>query len=373
MNDKDLKNKNKVLMNEIAKNKGFEKTSDLLNNIDEGLNSTNEVERMGAERLAQQTVTDLMNLVLRQEVIFNKNGSIYDELVAKVYDGEMTEGNTKQYITRLKTGVGTYDPNKFVPDKLTKQNVEQYKIQIYADDQYQLSPQGYQFKKEQTFIKNQWLPKLKEKTLNNFISQIKNELDEDLKFFKFDKLAKIISKDTDGKIVNSTATNMFDAILELTPLIDEMTLLNADYNQTQGSKNIYAADRNDLMIFCSTKTRSRLINGIKTQLFNAKMLGDESGTFSYETLKVLGRKLTIPNNQDDLLEVQTSQYIDDNTIIVVDMSRIKDIIQVRSAAVQEFKKNLSIYYTYDVWGAMDILPWCKKLVFKCPNLNLMPE
>ena len=64
--------------------------------------------------------------------------------------------------------------------------------------------------------------------------------------------------------------------------------------------------------------------------------------------------------------------MDDNTIIVVDISRIKHIIQVDENATQGFAANLTEYLAKHVWGVIDIMPWCKKIVYTNTNLRMVP-
>ena len=66
------------------------------------------------------------------------------------------------------------------------------------------------------------------------------------------------------------------------------------------------------------------------------------------------------------------EWINDNTIIVVDISRIKHIIQIDENATQGFAANLTEYLAKHVWGVIDIMPWCKKIVYKNSNLRMIP-
>ena len=77
------------------------------------------------------------------------------------------------------------------------------------------------------------------------------------------------------------------------------------------------------------------------------------------------------NNQETINEVGT-EWLDDNTIIVVDISRIKHIIQIDENATQGFAANLTEYLAKHVWGVIDIMPWCKKIVYKNSNLRSIP-
>ena len=370
--EKNIKEKNKQVAQKLAETKGFESFNDLTQKAKELLNSSDAVERSIGKAIAQGEVDSLSKLILRQEIIDAPTGD-YMDIVEKIFDGWMYEGNTKEYLVDLDTGSSTYDVNEFNPKKQTLNQIESWKIQIYndAEDGKHLSPQGYQFKKQLTLPVNEWLPFFKNGTLNDYIAKKQLKLNRTFKKFIFNKFATLVSDKTKGKIVNGTATNLFDAILELAPLIDDMQLENSTYNNEQTSKNIYAADKKDIYIFCSTKVRSMIMNGIKTQLFNTSFVGAENKSFNYENLKLLGNKIIV-GDEDSIIKISDEPYVDDSTIIVIDLSRVKNIVQVDEIATQDYANNLTRYEVKHTWGAMDVLPWCKKIVYKNINLLTMP-
>lgn len=365
------KQSNIEIADKLAKARGKENINELMAEANEMMNSDDVVTRTLGERIAQETVEGLLQLCLLQEVIDNDLPNYMGELVSRIDDGYIREGNSKEYVVDLDTGVTSYDNNAFVPDKQTLQQIEKWLIQVYttpAGGQNVLSPQGYQFVKEQTIPKTQWLPYFKNYELDKFISMKQASLNRAYVIYMYNKLASIITDETKGKIVNGTATNLFDAILEISPLIDKMYQYNSEFNAEQSSKLMYVPKPEDLLIFTSTKVRSMIINGIKSQVFNAQFIGDSKKTFTYENLKFLGNKIT-QGDQDTINVDSGAEWIDDNTIIVLDISRIRNLKQVDDETSQYFAKNLTLYINKNLWGALDILPWCKKLVYKNTNLT----
>ena len=87
------------------------------------------------------------------------------------------------------------------------------------------------------------------------------------------------------------------------------------------------------------------------------------------TLITIKSNSTMPGN-GNLIFTFTPRI--DNTIIVVDISRIKHIIQIDENATQGFAANLTEYLAKHVWGVIDIMPWCKKIVYKNTNLRMIP-
>ena len=371
MAEKDLKETNKEVAAAYAKSKGRNSIGDITREANAMMASENPAERAIGKAIAQQTVQDLLLLCLRQEIMDNPLPD-YMNLTERVFDGWMTEGNQKEYVADIDTGVSSYSNTPFVPSAQTIQKLEQWTLQIYTKQtggQVQLSPQAYQFKKEQTLPVNEWLPYFKKNALNEYITKKQQSLNRAYKIFIYNKLCELIVAEN-GKVINGTATNLYDALLELAPEIDGMLMYNHEYNKEQQSKLAYTSKASDILIFTSKKVRSAIMNGVKAQVFNANFIGTSERTYTYDNVKCLGNKVT-QTNQDTINEVGT-EWIDDNTIIVVDISRIKHIIQIDENATQGFAANLTEYLAKHVWGVIDIMPWCKKIVYKNSSLRMIP-
>ena len=372
MAEKNLKETNKEVAQKYAESKGKKSIGEITSRANELMESDNAIDRALGRAIAQETVQDLLLLCLRQEIMDNPLPD-YMNLTERVFDGWMTEGNQKEYVADIDTGVSSYSNTPFVPSAQTIQKLEQWTLQIYTksgNSQPTLSPQAYQFKKEQTLPVNEWLPYFKKNALNEYITKKQQSLNRAYKIFIYNKLCGIITDKTKGKVINGTATNLYDALLELAPEIDGMLMYNYEYNNEQQSKVPYTAQSKDILIFTSKKVRSAIINGVKAQVFNANFIGTSERTYTYENVKCLGNRV---NQQDQatINEVGT-EWLDDNTIIVVDISRIKHIVQIDENATQGFAANLTEYLAKHVWGVIDIMPWCKKIVYKNSNLRMIP-
>ena len=371
MAEKNLKETNKEVAQKYAESKGKKSIGEITSRANELMESDNAIDRALGRAIAQETVQDLLLLCLRQEIMDNPLPD-YMNLTERVFDGWMTEGNQKEYVADLDTGTSSYSNEPFVPEHQTMQKLEKWTLQIYTKQgsQVQLSPQAYQFKKEQTLPVNEWLPYFKKNALNEYITKKQQSLNRAYKIFIYNKLCTLITKQTDGKVITGTATNLYDALLELAPEIDGMLFYNYKYNADQSTKLPYAANSKDILIFTSRKVRSAIMNGIKSQSFNAQFVGTSERTYTYENVKCLGDKV-VQGNQNTVNTVD-GEWLNDNTIIVIDISRIKHIVQIDENATQGFAANLTEYLSKHVWGVIDILPWCKKIVYKNTNLRSIP-
>ena len=372
MAEKNLKETNKEVAQKYAESKGKKSIGEITSRANELMESDNAIDRALGRAIAQETVQDLLLLCLRQEIMDNPLPD-YMNLTERVFDGWMTEGNQKEYVADIDTGVSSYSNTPFVPSAQTMQKLEQWTLQIYTKNgssQPTLSPQAYQFKKEQTLPVNEWLPYFKKNALNEYITKKQQSLNRAYKIFIYNKLCTIITDKTKGKVINGTSQNLYDALLELAPEIDGMLMYNTEYNNEQTSKVPYTAQSKDILIFTSKKVRSAIMNGIKSQVFNAQFVGTSERTYTYDNVKCLGNIIT-QGNQDTVNTIG-NEWLDDNTIIVIDISRIRHIVQIDENATQGFAANLTEYLSKHVWGVIDILPWCKKIVYKNSNLRSIP-
>ena len=370
MAEKNLKETNKEVAQKYAESKGKKSIGEITSRANELMESDNAIDRALGRAIAQETVQDLLLLCLRQEIMDNPLPD-YMNLTERVFDGWMTEGNQKEYVADLDTGTSIYSNTPFVPSQQTMQKLEKWTLQIYAKQgaSVQLSPQAYQFKKEQTLPINEWLPYFKKNALNEYITKKQQSLNRAYKIFIYNKLCELIVAEN-GKVITGQANNLYDALLELAPEIDGMLFYNYKYNKEQQSKLAYAANSKDILIFTSRKVRSAIMNGIKAQSFNAQLVGTSERTYTYENVKCLGDKVS--QTTQDAINTVGDEWINDNTIIVVDISRIKHIIQIDENATQGFAANLTEYLAKHVWGVIDIMPWCKKIVYKNSNLRSIP-
>lgn len=368
---KNLKETNKEVAAAYAKSKGRNSIGEITREANAMMVSENPAERAIGKAIAQQTVQDLLLLCLRQEIMDNPLPD-YMNLTERVFDGWMTEGNQKEYVADIDTGVSSYSNTPFVPSTQSIQKLEQWTLQIYTkqtNGQVQLSPQAYQFKKEQTLPVNEWLPYFKKNALNEYITKKQQSLNRAYKIFIYNKLCELIVAEN-GKVIQGQANNLYDALLELAPEIDGMLMYNHEYNKEQQSKLAYTSNAKDILIFTSKKVRSAIMNGVKAQVFNANFIGTSERTYTYDNVKCLGNRVT--QGTQDAINTVGNEWINDNTIIVVDISRIKHIIQIDENATQGFAANLTEYLAKHVWGVIDIMPWCKKIVYKNSNLRMIP-
>lgn len=352
----DFNKKATDLAHKLAKSRGYDNAKQLMENTSAQINNKDIVAQSEGLRQARDFTQSLLLLCLNQSIEQFSNLS-YMDFVNIFDDGYVNNGNSKEYIATKPTGNDTFIAEKFIPAKVSVKSVEKHIIQMYSSAGT-LGTQAYQFKKSLTIQESLWLPYFKSGKLGEFINNLQNQLMDSFKMFKFDKIAKLItgSNTTYAKTITGTAPDMFEAITtELLPNIRNMTLLNSQYNKDSNSKYIQTTDLSDLMVIMSPKNLTTLESGLKTQLFQAKLLNVGS-VLDASNIILLGNQLTIGTG-DDVISVSDDAYVDDNTVYVISKNAIKHIAQLNRVESQAWAENMTLQYTFHVWGAVDFLPW----------------
>ena len=370
MSNENVKKSNIEIANEVAKKSGYNSAKEMVDTVGSKLRSTNPSTRTLAEFESGNIVETLLQLVLKQEIMDHPLPN-YFNIAERMFDGFLNEGNAKEYVVDNETGITTFADTKFVPENQTKKDVERYLIQMYQEDG-QLQSKAYKFIKEQTIPQGSWIPYFKSGKLNEYISKLQQSLNKTYKMFIYQKFCTEVVRE-EGKVIDDQSDNLYDALMKLFVEINRLMEYNKDYNVKSASKQMYAPRWEDIKIFCSRAVKTYIQNGIRTQLFNAQFFGPEGRTITPEMLITLGDKIdVISTDANTVIQNTNQEWINDQTIIVMDVSRIKHIVQLDQAGAQFFQRNLTTYMSKNVWGVVDTLPWAKKIVFKNTNLRAIP-
>lgn len=368
--EENVKKSNIEIANEVAKQNGYTNAKEMVNDVGSKLRSTNAATRALAEFQSGGIIETLLQLVLKQELMDHPLPN-YFNIAERMFDGFLNEGNAKEYVVDNETGITTFADTKFVPEEQTKKDVERYILQLYREDG-SLQPKAYKFIKDQTIPMGSWIPYFKSGNLNSYISKLQQSLNKTFKMFIYQRFCEEVVKE-EGKIINDNSNNLYDALMKLFVEINRLMEYNKDYNVKNASKQMYAPRWEDIKIFCSRAVKTYIQNGIRTQLFNAQFFGPEGRTITPEMLITLGDKINVKDtNNQTVIQNTDEEWINDQTIIVMDISRIKHIVQLDQAGAQFFQRNLTTYTSKNVWGVVDTLPWAKKIVFKNTNLRAIP-
>lgn len=358
--------------NDFAKTKGFENIEALKTNHEEIINSkSTEGGKKLARDLLAKDLFDLSMLILSQSIGTLSLSSRYD-LVDMVFDGFVKNGNAKQYIEQVDTGASSYDPNSFVPNEFTKQIVEE-QVMKFLNDDGQLNEFSYQYKKSIIFVKPTMIEYFLSGKLDEYILDLINQMYKNYKLFAYAKLCTLITSSTPQKTINGTSSNLWESLNnEILPLMEALPQENNIFNYSSDSKLIRSTKMENVLFICSNKIASLIRNGIKTQLFNQELFGASGKLLTPENITTLGQKLVV-GDQNTAISDSGTEWVDDNTIYVIDISGIKHWLQINEALNQKWADNMADQHVLHVWGHIEILKWCRMFKYTNPNLSKLPE
>ena len=362
-----IKNSGKIA-NRLSKEFGAENVKDFMESTTNQMNSKDPITKKSGEARAAGFVKELALLLLYQVVIDSNSIEYMNSFSSAFNDGEISEGNSKEYVVSLDTGHDAYDESKFIPSGITKPLQENTIISMFNADKT-LNSNAYQFKKSLTITEMEWLPYFKAGELKKFIDLISGKMLRSYELFKFDMLAKLLTSIVPQKVIAGVEKDCFRCLSnEVFPEIENMVKYNKEYNLDATSEYVDACNESDIMLVVGNKLLSRLKNGVESQLFNAQFFGPNSKPYNILTLS---NKLTIGNSQT-AISTDSTQYVDEDTIYVFDKNLIKSLIQVQRNESQAWAENMTIQLTLHVWGVVGTLPWNKVFKYTNENLKVLP-
>lgn len=340
--------------------------------------SPNPVIQDNAKQAAGNFAAQLLLLCLYQEI--EKPHSIDEyQLIANKFDaGFIPAGNGKEWVVNLVTGsekwvVTAFNPTTITSPALYGKYMSMYELNEAGEKV--LTPQAYQFKKPITIQENEWFPYFTSGELRSFIENCINITTESYMYYKFNKMATLLTTMPISKKITGTATNLFDALaLEILPNVYNMHMLNQSYSiDNVKYPKVQTLSFTDMMMFVPLNVKTGLMHGIQSQLFNAHLMDIASG-IPADNVIVLGDKIIYP--EDDANKVVMVQdgtpYLPNNTIRVFDKNAIKHLQQINQAGSQSYNNNLTIQITLHVWGLVDYLPWKKAFEYTNNNIQVLP-
>ncbi|MGL4617135.1 MAG: hypothetical protein ACRCUM_02755 [Mycoplasmoidaceae bacterium] len=364
----------RMIADELAReNYGAKDAKDFINSTNEKIKNGSAVAKSNAKDRAAQYVSKLSLLILYQEVLDSNSIGYMTSFTSMFNDGNISEGNSKQYIVALDTGNDVYDREKFVPNEHTDPLQENKTISMYrreGNKDVLNIPHAYQYKKSLTLTEAEWYPYFKAGELRKFIDVISAKMKRSYELFKFDKICSILRDLTPQKTINGTEANLFDCLSkEVFPEIEKMIKYNNDYNLDSTYEYTDALSEEDIVMVVGDRLVSRLKNGVETQLFNTQFFGPNSKPYNIVSLN---NELVIGNSKTPISSDKTKPYVDDDTILVFDKNIMKSLIHTEKNESQSWAENMTIQLTLHVWGVIDTIPWAKIFKYVNKNLNVLP-
>lgn len=366
---------------EVANQNGYADVNEMFNNAAMQSRSADPRITQNINDFVSGTIYQMVLLVLKQTVFQpSLDASYLSVFDGKIQTQHMSEGNSATYSGIFDTGVAQFDKTKWVPDGYTKMFVTQKVISflsVITDQGVETLADGsYEFFKEIAFNTINWSLVFMNGNVSKTIKKYISQLSRAYKIYLFNQIAALVaygantSSDTDthklGKVVTSSKTNLYDAMIELFGYLTKMTWLNADYTIDQAQTLMTTCEKSDIHLFVSANVYNVLHSGILTQLFNTQFFGTQGSIISPENIHMLGQKIVQGNA--DTVNATGQEWIGDNVIIAMDLKSIVHTTWYDGTRSQDWATNHSSYHNRLVRGNVSLLPWGKKLTFRFPQV-----
>ena len=336
-----------------------------------------------ASRAATNELQDLVNLIVitHQQLTELKPGM---EVFANQFIDQRRsdkQGNGNRYIKHYIQEGKEWDTikDKFVPTELSNLEAMSRQFIKFKEDNGNLAAGSQQWAFPVVWRTTEMITYFIDGQLGEYIEdQIIGQIQQSIEVKKYDYIMGLITADKDtnkGKTITGTATNLFDALTtEVFPECEKMLLNSHEYNYD--NTLIYACDashKDDLVMLVAPTLQTKLKSNIVSQLFNSKNI--EIKNFVGD-IHVVNNKF---RSQDGLYTTKnesdnnTTSYLDENTIIVIDKKNyLKILTMLEFSGEQDYPLNMSHMRVIHLWLASGKLGWGKLFIYKNQNLMTMP-
>lgn len=383
-----------------AKELGYEDAHDLIESLKDAGKINDVSKRAALERVAGDFVAKLQPVLYQQRLLSSIGTKSIYSWINKFRGENLTWGNEIVFAHTYLTNAGNYKMTDFIPNRITKQKLDTYKAQWIKNDGT-LTDTSYRYKKSLSLQPNTWLPYFQSGKLNEVIANITAEMEETYTMFIAytiqQALKKLVSSTAQVPLeqsgingascrlreIESRAPDTFQAMLDLTEQIYNLTKDSNNLTIASDSKNLRAVDLNDLVIFIPKPLIAKFQSGILTRLPSAENFNYEQ-IFSSERVVPIGAEISAVKigdaNSDaqqddeivDLIAGATPFIADNKKIIVIERRAIQHWKVLSQTETQFYSENLITQLTNHEWGFTFVLPFAKGFVFKCDNLLTDP-
>ena len=336
-----------------------------------------------ASRAATNELQDLVNLIVitHQQLTELKPGM---EVFANQFIDQRRsdkQGNGNRYIKHYIQEGKEWDTikDKFVPTELSNLEAMSRQFIKFKEDDGRLAPTSKQWAFPVVWRTTEMITYFIDGQLGEYIEdQIIGQIQQSIEVKKYDYIMGLITADKDnnkGKVIQGQATNLFDALTtEVFPECEKMLLNSHEYNYD--NTLIYACDashKEDLVMLVAPTLQTKLKSNIMSQLFNSKNI--EIKNFVGD-IHVVNNKFRSDNGlytTKNASDNNTTSYLDENTIIVIDKKNyLKILTMLEFSGEQDYPLNMSHMRVIHLWLASGKLGWGKLFIYKNQNLMTIP-
>lgn len=370
------------------------KTFDLPRSVEEAQAKEVELRNSGNPRAAGQFAQGFLGTIAQKLIYQTILTAPYSEdlnFIERFRGENIDYGMAKEYVATQMSGYQELNQEQFVPTATTKATVIN-QVNNFLDNTGSLNTASNAFMKQfcmsiQTYATKEYF--LSDVKLQQFIQNLRDSVISGAKLYLYNLIMNVIkngvtnaSATADGTkwtLINGTATNMFDACIEICTHIKKLTKLGNEYQlikSTNASENhVRASDYRDLTWIWSIDNDERASRGIKSQLYHYK-LWDPTNSINENNVYTPYKEITLPDlsttKTNNFPKMTNNLWIDNNTVVVLENKAIEFNLVWEKSETQYYTNNMTLQITYNIAGMINPIKVMRGFVYKNTNLNRLP-
>lgn len=370
------------------------KTFDLPRSVEEAQAKEVELRNSGNPRAAGQFAQGFLGTIAQKLIYQTILTAPYSEdlnFIERFRGENIDYGMAKEYVATQMSGYQELNQEQFVPTATTKATVIN-QVNNFLDNTGSLNTASNAFMKQfcmsiQTYATKEYF--LSDVKLQQFIQNLRDSVISGAKLYLYNLIMNVIkngvtnaSATADGTkwtLINGTATNMFDACIEICTHIKKLTKLGNEYqlikSKNASENHVRASDYRDLTWIWSIDNDERASRGIKSQLYHYK-LWDPTNSINENNVYTPYKEITLPDlsttKTNNFPTMTNNLWIDNNTVVVLENKAIEFNLVWEKSETQYYTNNMTLQITYNIAGMINPIKVMRGFVYKNTNLNRLP-
>lgn len=284
---------------------------------------------------------------------------------------DITEGSAIEHQAQQIGGYIPYDRTAYIPPSANYKNVLSQNISLSSNNFKQIKiPLTINMNELQYYM-------LSKPKLSQFINQQREALSKTHTLIMFNALMTQITTQTYAKTIQGTATNMFDAVIEVTSAISEMGQISKDFNvvnQADPANNLLTNSSYDELIWIwSLANENKATMGIKSQLYNRDLWGDPI-TAKMNMVALKSRYDVNGTDPSKSPAKNSTDWVNDSTIYVLNKNAFKINYQLDNVVTsQYYSENMLLQVNINCWFLVSTVNFGQALKYTNANLSTLPN
>lgn len=369
-------------------------TYDLPKTVEDAQKIERDLRNGGNTRAAGQFAQGFLGTIAQKLIYQTILSAPYSDDLSFIerFRGENIEfGTAKEYVAMQMSGWEEFDPEQFIPTATTKATAIT-QVNSFLTQGGQLNTDANAFMKKfcmsiQTYATKEYM--LSDVKLQQFISNMRDSVINGAKVYLYNQImtmiqngvtnASVTPNGTKWTLINGTATNMFDACIEVCTHIKKLTKMGNEYQlikSTNAAENLVrASDYSNLTWIWSIDNDERATRGIKSQLYHYK-LWDPQNSINDNNVYTPYKQVALPDltrdKSNNYPTMTQNNWVDDNTIVILENNAIEFNLVWEKTETQYYTNNMTLQLTYHVAGMINPVKVMRGFVYKNPNLSKVP-